>query len=376
MVARPHVRDAGSDLLDDPRSLVAEDRPAASSGGSPARRGGRSGRRRWRPCGRASHPPAAGRARPPRRRAARRTRRGRPPALRRHRTSSAVDSAPWPCPTLERRVVDAIEATARRARRSSRPTLVGFDTTARNPDDPPRQERDAPGAPRGPAAGGGSRGRAVRAGPGRLRRASRSTCPEWVSRAGRSSSRASPARGGGRSLLFNGHIDAVSVEPIDRWTSHPFTAEVRDGNLYGRGSCDMKGGIACMVFAAEVLAGLGIRLAGDLLVATNTDEESSGAGGLGARAPRRPGRRRASSPSRRASTSGSRAAARATPRSRCRAGPGTPRSSSRTGARAARSTRSRRRRSCSTRSSGCARSGRSAPIFATRASASPTSCRR
>jgi acetylornithine deacetylase len=42
----------------------------------------------------------------------------------------------------------------------------------------------------------------------------------------------------------------------------------------------MKGGIACMVFAAEVLAEQGIRLAGDLLVTTNTDEESSGAGGL------------------------------------------------------------------------------------------------
>ena len=42
----------------------------------------------------------------------------------------------------------------------------------------------------------------------------------------------------------------------------------------------MKGGVACMVFAAEVLAGLGVRLAGDLLVTTNTDEESSGAGGL------------------------------------------------------------------------------------------------
>ena len=41
----------------------------------------------------------------------------------------------------------------------------------------------------------------------------------------------------------------------------------------------MKGGIAAMVFAAEALAQLGIRLDGDLLVATNTDEESSGAGG-------------------------------------------------------------------------------------------------
>ena len=42
----------------------------------------------------------------------------------------------------------------------------------------------------------------------------------------------------------------------------------------------MKGGVACMVLAAEVLAELGVRLAGDLIVNTVTDEESTGAGGL------------------------------------------------------------------------------------------------
>jgi len=86
-------------------------------------------------------------------------------------------------------------------------------------------------------------------------------------------------RGGGRSLVFNGHIDVVSGEPREAWTSDPFSPEVRGGNLYGRGSCDMKGGIAAMVLAAETLAAEGVELAGDLLVATNTDEESSGAGG-------------------------------------------------------------------------------------------------
>jgi acetylornithine deacetylase len=57
--------------------------------------------------------------------------------------------------------------------------------------------------------------------------------------------------GGGRSLLFNGHIDVVPSEPRDRWTSDPNAAEVRDGNLYGRGACDMKGGVAAMTFAAD-----------------------------------------------------------------------------------------------------------------------------
>ena len=86
--------------------------------------------------------------------------------------------------------------------------------------------------------------------------------------------------GGGRSLLLNGHIDVVSGEPKARWTDDPNTPVVRDGNLYGRGSCDMKGGVAAMVLAAEMLARLDIRLAGDLLVNTITDEESTGAGGI------------------------------------------------------------------------------------------------
>jgi acetylornithine deacetylase len=86
-------------------------------------------------------------------------------------------------------------------------------------------------------------------------------------------------RGGGRSLVLNGHIDVVSGEPRESWTSDPFIAQVRDGRLHGRGACDMKGGIAAMVFAVETLASLGIALNGDVLVATNTDEESSGAGG-------------------------------------------------------------------------------------------------
>jgi acetylornithine deacetylase len=78
---------------------------------------------------------------------------------------------------------------------------------------------------------------------------------------------------------LNGHIDVVSVEPRDAWASDPFVAETRDGKLHGRGTCDMKGGIAAMVFALEAIARQGISLAGDVIVATNTDEESSGAGG-------------------------------------------------------------------------------------------------
>jgi acetylornithine deacetylase len=89
-----------------------------------------------------------------------------------------------------------------------------------------------------------------------------------------------PGERGDRSLLFNGHIDVVPADPVDRWTSDPFVPEVRDGRLYGRGAVDMKGGVAAMVFALETLAGLGLRTSHDMLVNTVTDEESCGAGTL------------------------------------------------------------------------------------------------
>jgi acetylornithine deacetylase len=85
--------------------------------------------------------------------------------------------------------------------------------------------------------------------------------------------------GGGRSLMFNGHIDVVPAALEDGWAHDPFSAEVHDGQITGRGACDMKGGIAAMVIAAETLAELG-GLAGDLVVCTNTEEESGGTGAL------------------------------------------------------------------------------------------------
>jgi acetylornithine deacetylase len=86
--------------------------------------------------------------------------------------------------------------------------------------------------------------------------------------------------GGGRSLLLNGHIDVVNAEPRELWTTDPFRGAVRDGRLYGRGACDMKGGVAAMVLAAEVLRSLQVPLRGELIVNTVTDEESTGAGAL------------------------------------------------------------------------------------------------
>ena len=55
---------------------------------------------------------------------------------------------------------------------------------------------------------------------------------------------------GGPHLVFAGHTDVVPAGPEAHWTHPPFAAEIADGVLYGRGSADMKGGIACFAAAA------------------------------------------------------------------------------------------------------------------------------
>ncbi len=71
----------------------------------------------------------------------------------------------------------------------------------------------------------------------------------------------------GRSLMFNGHLDVVGV---DGMVHAPFDALERDGRIYGRGSSDMKGGVAAMCAAAALVVG---DLKGDLIVASVVDEE-------------------------------------------------------------------------------------------------------
>jgi acetylornithine deacetylase len=80
--------------------------------------------------------------------------------------------------------------------------------------------------------------------------------------------RAGRAKSGARSLMLNGHLDVVGVEGM----SHlPFAAHVADGKLYGRGSADMKGGIAAMCVAARDAVQHGID--GEVVIALVVDEE-------------------------------------------------------------------------------------------------------
>jgi acetylornithine deacetylase len=81
-------------------------------------------------------------------------------------------------------------------------------------------------------------------------------------------------RSPGRTLMFCGHTDTVGVAGMTR----PFTPDLRDGRLYGRGAQDMKGGVAAMLSAARTLATGGGLPAGRLIVAAVVDEEHSSVG--------------------------------------------------------------------------------------------------
>lgn len=84
--------------------------------------------------------------------------------------------------------------------------------------------------------------------------------------------------GGGRSLILSGHIDTVPRGTLP-WTRDPFSAHIEDGRLYGRGSNDMKAGIATNLFVARALRDLDIHLSGDLTIESVVDEEFGGVNG-------------------------------------------------------------------------------------------------
>ncbi|HMO28930.1 M20/M25/M40 family metallo-hydrolase [Enterovirga sp.] len=86
--------------------------------------------------------------------------------------------------------------------------------------------------------------------------------------------------GGGRSLILNGHVDTVTVEPRAAWTRDPFGAEIVDGLMYGRGTSDMKGGVMAALMAVTYLREAGIRLRGDVSLQSVVNEEHAGNGTL------------------------------------------------------------------------------------------------
>jgi acetylornithine deacetylase len=85
---------------------------------------------------------------------------------------------------------------------------------------------------------------------------------------------------GGRSLILNGHIDTVTVEPKEAWTHDPFGADIEDGKMYGRGVSDMKSGIVAALLALECLMELDVKLRGDVIFESVVNEEHAGNGTL------------------------------------------------------------------------------------------------
>jgi acetylornithine deacetylase/succinyl-diaminopimelate desuccinylase family protein len=81
-----------------------------------------------------------------------------------------------------------------------------------------------------------------------------------------------PGKGRGKTLLLNGHMDVVP--PGENWTVDPFGAEIRDNRIYGRGSSDMKSGIASMMAAMIEMKRSGIPFYGEILFAAVCDEET------------------------------------------------------------------------------------------------------
>lgn len=81
-----------------------------------------------------------------------------------------------------------------------------------------------------------------------------------------------------RSILLNGHLDTVKYGDLQAWKTDPAVATIVDGRLYARGACDMKGGLAGIVYTLTSLREQGFVPAVDICFIASCDEESGGAG--------------------------------------------------------------------------------------------------
>jgi len=103
----------------------------------------------------------------------------------------------------------------------------------------------------------------------------RTSLPVVVGRAGRA---------GGRRVILSGHLDVVPPGDPATWTTDPWGGEIRDGRMFGRGACDMKGGVASILGAVRALRAGGLLddLDGELMVVLVPSEEDGGQGTLAA----------------------------------------------------------------------------------------------
>src|SRR5580704_16821423 len=85
----------------------------------------------------------------------------------------------------------------------------------------------------------------------------------------------------GRRLIFNGHLDTFPILENLPWTVPPLGGVLKDGNLYGRGVSDMKGGLACSILAARLMAEHRSAWSGEIVLTLAGDEENMGSLGTG-----------------------------------------------------------------------------------------------
>ena len=79
-------------------------------------------------------------------------------------------------------------------------------------------------------------------------------------------------------VVLNGHVDVVPVGKLDGWDFDPFGGEIRDGKMLGRGTSDMKCGLAVLLFSMAMLNESGAELKGDIRLHVVCDEEIAGTG--------------------------------------------------------------------------------------------------
>ena len=87
-----------------------------------------------------------------------------------------------------------------------------------------------------------------------------------------------PGTGDGAQLMLNGHIDVVPTGDRHAWSDDPFGGEIRGERIFGRGSCDMKAGLLAAYWAVQAIRTAGVRLRGDVLLASVQGEEDGGLG--------------------------------------------------------------------------------------------------
>jgi len=108
------------------------------------------------------------------------------------------------------------------------------------------------------------------------------SCEQWDVFPSRPNLIGSRAGNEEKSLILCGHVDTVPIGETKEWRFDPFGGHIEEGKLYGRGSLDMKGGLAACVAASQAIAQIGIELEGRLSIHAVVDEEAGGFGAIDA----------------------------------------------------------------------------------------------